>query len=641
MAGKFEKPKEYFLHGHRSCAGCGPAVAMRQCLQALGDETVVVNATGCMEVVSTQYPESSWNLPYIHSLFENVPSVASGVSRAFKKLGKKGVVVGIGGDGACYSPDTKILTADGFKWVADVSTKDILWSVNPDTFELELQPVEKLHQYFFEGKMVRANTRYVDFLVTSNHNIPAMFRKSGKIVFLKAEELLKKYKTLLPRSFKWHGEKKDRFVLPKLPSKTSMRQYSSFDAGDWAEFVGWYVTEGSCYHSDSGYLVRIYQSNKKNRKHILQLVRKMGLRASECSRSVDISSKQLFTCLKNTCGDYFYNKRIPKDVLSLSSDKLLRLFDAMIRGDGCKVRPGKGRTSFRTTFITKSSYLVSQFTELCLKLGKGVHITYDNRRIARIGVQEKHVKNELYSTRKFSQGKTQVFEEDYEGIVYCPQLPKNHTLIIERNGKVSLSGNSYDIGFGALSGAMERNEDMIYIAYDNECYANTGVQRSGATPIGAVTTTSPAEIHGKAQWKKNLPFIAAAHAIPYVATSSIAFIPDLKKKLQKAKEKKGFRLVHVHAPCPLGWRFDSGKTIEVARLAVRCGLWNLFEIENGLFKQSMRFPKLVDVEDYLKLQGRFKILDEQQLKQIKEHLARVQTELKKLEDAKLNLEYFL
>ncbi|MFA6049303.1 MAG: thiamine pyrophosphate-dependent enzyme [Candidatus Micrarchaeia archaeon] len=291
---------EYFLHGHRACSGCGPATVMKLALQTLGKDTVVVNATGCMEVVSTQYPESSWKLPYVHSLFENVPSVATGVTHALKALGKNGTVVGIGGD-----------------------------------------------------------------------------------------------------------------------------------------------------------------------------------------------------------------------------------------------------------------------------------------------------------------------------------------------------GSTYDIGFGALSGAMERNEDMIYICYDNECYANTGVQRSGATPFGAATTTSPSEVLGKSEWKKSLPFICAAHAIPYVATASVAFVPDLKKKLLKAKEKKGFRLVHVHSPCPLGWRFDPSQTIELARLAVKCGMWNLFEIEDGAFKQNMRFPELSPVGDYLKLQGRFKATTPEQLEKIQSHVQKTQDDLKKLEESGINFQYFL
>ena len=295
-----QNPSATFLHGHRSCSGCGSALAIRHILETLGNDIVVVNATGCMEIVSTPFPESAWSVSYVHSLFENVPAVASGVSRALKNLGKKGTVVGIGGD-----------------------------------------------------------------------------------------------------------------------------------------------------------------------------------------------------------------------------------------------------------------------------------------------------------------------------------------------------GSSYDIGVGALSGAMERNEDYIYICYDNECYANTGIQRSAATPFSGATTTSPKEVGGKGEWKKNLPFIAAAHAVPYVATASIGFLPDLKNKLLKAKSKKGFRFLHVHAPGPLEWAFDPSKTLEMARLAVNTGMWNLFEIEDGVFKRSYKPSKLAPLEDYVKAQGRFRHETPEQLEKMKAHIARAQEELDKLEKAQLNFEYFL
>ena len=201
-------------------------------------------------------------------------------------------------------------------------------------------------------------------------------------------------------------------------------------------------------------------------------------------------------------------------------------------------------------------------------------------------------------------------------------------------------GAGYDIGFGALSGAMERNENMIYVCYDNEAYSNTGLQRSGATPFGSATTTTPREMGGKGEWKKNLTFIAAAHAIPYAAAASVAFLPDLQAKLKKAKQKKGFRLVNVHAPCTVGWKINPAKAVEVARKAVECGLWNLFEIDEGKFKLSRPIGE-APVEDYLKMQGRFKHLTPEQVKTIEGHAREVKPELEKLEAADVNFTRFL
>lgn len=172
-------------------------------------------------------------------------------------------------------------------------------------------------------------------------------------------------------------------------------------------------------------------------------------------------------------------------------------------------------------------------------------------------------------------------------------------------------GGTADIGIQALSGAAERGTNFIYVMYDNESYMNTGIQRSGSTPYGAWTTTTPT---GKRQHKKNVPLIMAAHGIPYVATACVSYPQDLISKLRKAKDVKGTRYIQILAPCPPGWRFPTEKTIEIGRLAVRTGMWALFEIENGKFKLSTPSASLGDkakrkpVEEYLRMQGRFRNL---------------------------------
>jgi len=172
-------------------------------------------------------------------------------------------------------------------------------------------------------------------------------------------------------------------------------------------------------------------------------------------------------------------------------------------------------------------------------------------------------------------------------------------------------GSTFDIGFGAISGMLERGHDILYICYDNEAYMNTGIQRSGSTPYYARTTTSPP---GKASLgnlrpKKDLPQIAAAHGIPYVATASIGYHLDLDRKIRQALSIRGPKYVQIHVPCPLGWASDPSRTIDVARLAVNTGLYPLYEIENGELKVQ-RIPRKAPVAEYLKLQGRFRHLFE-------------------------------
>lgn len=176
-------------------------------------------------------------------------------------------------------------------------------------------------------------------------------------------------------------------------------------------------------------------------------------------------------------------------------------------------------------------------------------------------------------------------------------------------------GGTFDIGFQALSGAVERNEDFIYVCYDNEAYMNTGVQRSSATPAGARTTTTPGN-DWKQTRKKNIVQALAAHRIPYTATASIAFPDDFIKKFRKAADMKGgSRFLHVFASCPTGWRAPSEKSVTIARLAVKTNIFPLYEVVNGV-DYTINYKGSTAVEKYLGLQGRFKHLQAQDIANI-------------------------
>ncbi len=169
-------------------------------------------------------------------------------------------------------------------------------------------------------------------------------------------------------------------------------------------------------------------------------------------------------------------------------------------------------------------------------------------------------------------------------------------------------GGTYDIGFQALSGAMERGHDMMYICYDNGAYMNTGIQRSSATPFGADTTTCPAGevIPGKLQQRKDLTRIMAAHDIPYVAQASPSSYMDLMKKVQKAFEIKGPKFMNIIAPCNRGWRTKTNDAIALSKLAVETCYWPLFEIENGVTKITKKPKEKIPLVEFLKPQGRFR-----------------------------------
>ena len=191
-------------------------------------------------------------------------------------------------------------------------------------------------------------------------------------------------------------------------------------------------------------------------------------------------------------------------------------------------------------------------------------------------------------------------------------------------------GGTADIGLQALSGAMERGHNLIYICYDNEAYMNTGIQRSGSTPYGASTTTSP---HGKESFgedrpKKNMPMIMAAHGIPYIATASISYPEDFMKKVKRASEIEGPAYIHLQQPCTTGWGYSPEKTIELGRLAVETGSWILYEIEEGEFKVTYRPLQRRAVKEYLNAQKRFKHLTDLEKERIQSHVDAVCIELK-------------
>lgn len=186
-------------------------------------------------------------------------------------------------------------------------------------------------------------------------------------------------------------------------------------------------------------------------------------------------------------------------------------------------------------------------------------------------------------------------------------------------------GGTSDIGLQSLSGACERGDDFLYICYDNEGYMNTGAQRSGTTPLGAITANTP--IKGKLQQKKDVPTIMAAHGIEYVATCSAAYPLDLYDKIKKALTYQGVKYIHIHIPCPPGWGFDPRYSVKVGKLAVETGLYELYEVEHsqvrltGASRKLMEKRKLLPVIDYFKAQSRFSLLKDSQIEDIEQEVS--------------------
>lgn len=202
-------------------------------------------------------------------------------------------------------------------------------------------------------------------------------------------------------------------------------------------------------------------------------------------------------------------------------------------------------------------------------------------------------------------------------------------------------GGTYDIGLQALSGAMERGHNLLYICYDNGAYMNTGIQRSSATPFGAHTTTSPAgkKIPGKLQLRKELTEIIASHNVPYAAQASPSHWQDLMEKVKKALSIEGPKFMTILSPCPVGWYYPTNETIKIAKLAVETKFWPLYEIENGVHKITVKPRKFKPIEDFLKAQGRFKHMFNEEnkwmIEKLKEEIYKRWNRLIKLEEVGL------
>jgi pyruvate ferredoxin oxidoreductase beta subunit len=198
-------------------------------------------------------------------------------------------------------------------------------------------------------------------------------------------------------------------------------------------------------------------------------------------------------------------------------------------------------------------------------------------------------------------------EAMYNALKRKGKIPKDKTIKFLGTGG---DGGTYDIGLQALSGTMERGHDVVYLCYDNNAYANTGGQRSSATPLGASATTSPAGTHspGKLQWRKDLTKILTAHNIPYVAQASPSRWQDLYNKAKKAFEVEGPAFLNVLCMCPTEWKYDESKGVELAKIAVDTCVWPLYEVENGKYKLNYKPKEKKPILEWIKPQGRFRHL---------------------------------
>ena len=658
---------ELFGHGHRACAGCGSAIAMRHVLKAAGKNTIVVMATGCMEVVSTPYPQTSWKVPWVHGAFENAAAIASGIDKALEMLGKRDKinVLAIAGDGGtfdigfqalsaaierqhrmcfvcydnsgymnCLSLDSFIMTEEGLKKITEVKKGEKVYAFNQKTGDLVLK---KCTGIFDNGikKVFELNTLHRTIRATSNHPFLVLKRmgrgkksyfiwkelgelkKSDEIVVLKKIKAGKGFKFKPTRSSKKGDYKVNRVNDIKIP-KTSSKEIM--------EFLGLYVGDGwvRLEKGETGFSLPKNSKGSKKLLHLYKKVFKQNLIQKD-KNYIYIYSINLARFIASLgFGKGAKNKIVPDWIFTLPDSEKEAFIRGLMLSDGYKVN-----NSHR--YVSASYNLLKTLRLLLQTVGYQVgKIHQQTKKKGAYIVYRRLLEDSTYGYICFSKKKK-------ANISKYPSQIKQRDFLADREyfGTERISSIGFIKEEPTLDLRVEGEHNFIA---DGIVVHNTGHQRSGATPKYAATTTTPAgkKIHGKIEFKKPMPLIVAAHNC-YVATANIAYPLDFVKKVQKGLSIRGPSYVQVYCPCVPGWGYPENKTIEIARLAFQSKVTPVYEIENRVLKFTNKPDNIVPIKEFLQLQGRFKHLNEEEIAELQKHIDEEYENLLKLEESKIKL----
>ncbi|OQA32173.1 MAG: Pyruvate synthase subunit PorB [archaeon ADurb.Bin336] len=641
--------KEYFACGHRACAGCGEALAIRHILKAAGPKTIIAQATGCMEVVSTPYPESSWEVPWVHCAFENASAVASGVRAALDAKGDKETnIIAIGGDGAsfdigfgslsgalergtkflyiatdneaymnCLSTDSLIMTKEGLKKITQINVGDEVYAFNQKTHELVLK---KCTGVFDNGlkRVYEINTNSNTIKATGNHPFLVLQRngKSGENTFVwkmveglkVGDEIVALKKGLEGKSYYFNKIKtsaKGDYKVNKinevlLPEKSSP---------ELMKLLGIYVGDGwtRIEKAEVGFAL---PKEKKGREEAKQLIENLLWSSclTENENELHLNSINIAKFINSLgFGKGAKNKTIPSWVFTLPLKEKEAFVEGLMLADGYKI--GESNRYVSASFeLLKTLRLLLQTMDLRVRK---IHSQTKEKGV--LVVKRNLLTESTYGYVCFSSKKGALLK-------YASQNKQRNYLFgnehFETKKIISIEKKGIE---PTLDLRVEGEHNFVA---DGIVVHNTGIQRSGATFPYANTTTSPAGkvIPGKTQPKKPLPFIAAAHGIEYVATASVMNLMDLHKKVKKALSVNGPTMITVFVPCIPGWKIDSSSTIDVALKAFETNVYPLYEIDKGVLKITQTPSEKKKVEEYLKMQGRFKHLTPEHTKKIQEYV---------------------
>ncbi len=665
---ELSKQPERLTGGHRLCAGCGASIAVRMILHATDKPIVASTATGCLEVATTIYPYTAWNIPWIHNAFENTAATISGVETAYRALKKKGKIkedirfIAFGGDGGtydiglqslsgmlerrhkcvyvcydngaymnCISTSSVIFTKRGPKKITDVLVGEEVYAFDLKTYQLVTKKCTGIYNNGMK-EIFRLKTRYHTIEATDNHPFLVLKRngrgKKNTLIWKTLSEIkpgdevvvLKNINPGKSYNFEFNPVKKGDYKVNKLNEVDLPHQSNP----DLMKYLGLFVGDGWT-REQKGEIGFALPENSEERRVFLDLHSKIfGGSVRTDSMYVYVNSVNIARFLNSL---YFGNgakhKTIPGWVFTLPKEEKEAFVEGLLLSDGY-------RFGNRFRYVSASKELISSLKLLLqtmeYRVGK---IHFQTKKKGKNVVQRKLLKDSTYGYICFSKKKRKNVTKYLSQSKYANFLVGNKFFEMEKVISVEPIGKGPTLDL--------RVEDEHNFIADGIVVHNTGIQRSGSTPFGANTTTSPVGKikQGKEHFRKDLLGIVAAHNIPYAAQATIASWNDLITKAQKAFEADGPAFINVLSPCLRGWRFPQDQAVTIAKLAVETGIWPLIEVVNGKWKITYKPKQRKPVIEWFKAQGRFKHLLKPEnhhiVEKIQQHIDEEWKRLEKLE----------
>jgi pyruvate/2-oxoacid:ferredoxin oxidoreductase beta subunit/intein/homing endonuclease len=647
--------EEYLVPGHRACIGCGEALAVRLVCKALGENSIIVNATGCIEIISSLFPQTSWKVPWIHTLFENVGAVVSGIESAYKVRMRKGRYpkekinfVGFAGDGGttdiglqalsgamerghdflyccfdneaymnCLPSSSLVMTEEGLKRIVEVKKGEKVYAFDQKSHELVLKRCVDVFDNGTRG-IFELETLHHQIEATPNHPFLVLKRngrgRRNELVWKTLSEIMPGDMIVVLKDlgevepYKFNPIKKtvigDYKVTHlneiELPEETSP---------DLMKYLGIYLGDGWT-RSKRGEIGFALPDGSEERKEQIQLHTKIfGDGISTDEMYVHVNSVNLARFIDHLgFGSGARNKTIPSWIFKLPKEEKESFVEGLIMSDGYK-------TGNSLRYVSASKELLRRLRLLLQTMGYRVgKIHEQEKKMGTECVGRKLLKDSQYGYICFSKRSKWNIEEYPDQYKYQNFLIENEHFEMEEVKEVKPIRKEpvFDL----------RVEGEHNFIADGIVVHNTGIQRSGSTPYGAWTTTAPNGrlSIGQKTWKKDMVAIAAAHDIPYVATACPSYPFDLMDKVKRGAEIDGPAYIHILSPCPTGWRFPSDLTIKIGRLAVETGSFPLYELEDGRYRLNLDLPELKSIKEYLSLQGRFRHLLDEEIGKIQERV---------------------